>query len=238
MTSKFTQGEILKTNFTAIGDPLTTDDVTEGYEAGSIWINTVSQDTFTAISTATGAAIWKNTTEASGGQATNQGELLYGTLLDYPGSASTSSGNIQYIRLRITAGTVITLMRTYITGGNNNNREIRMGIYDQTDPLDPDLGPNNKLAQTASAGTGGLNNSFLELAFEGGDVTIPVTGYYWLAIVMDNNSLKIAVTASLRADFVPKRTEFTSNNALPSTAGGLSNPAGSLGFVAAQEALA
>lgn len=46
-------------NYTAIVDPLATDDTTEGYSAGSEWINQANGRIFRAISVAEGVAVWK-----------------------------------------------------------------------------------------------------------------------------------------------------------------------------------
>jgi hypothetical protein len=52
----------LKENLSAVTDPTTSDDNLLGYAIGSTWINTTARKSFICISAATGAAIWKETT--------------------------------------------------------------------------------------------------------------------------------------------------------------------------------
>lgn len=59
MTIEFTQGEILKTNLTATTDPGAGDDITQGYEVGSIWVNIASETYWVAVNTSPGSAVWK-----------------------------------------------------------------------------------------------------------------------------------------------------------------------------------
>ena len=47
-----------KANTTAITDPTVTDDITAGYEIGSIWVNTVSDTVFIATDVTATAAVW------------------------------------------------------------------------------------------------------------------------------------------------------------------------------------
>lgn len=53
---------ILKGNVTA-ADPTVANDNTQGYVAGSSWLNTATQVLWTAMSVATGAAVWRPPTE-------------------------------------------------------------------------------------------------------------------------------------------------------------------------------
>lgn len=54
-------------NSTAVTNPTVNDDYSLGYSSGSIWINTLTAETFTCTSSLVGAAIWNQT---SGGTAT------------------------------------------------------------------------------------------------------------------------------------------------------------------------
>lgn len=55
----FTQGEILKSNLTATTDPTATDDITQGYEVGSTWVNVSAGAVFMCKDSTTGAAVWR-----------------------------------------------------------------------------------------------------------------------------------------------------------------------------------
>jgi hypothetical protein len=52
-------------NFTAAADPAVTDDVTDGYHAGSIWFNTTDNKLFVCQSPTDGAAVWRQVMDVS-----------------------------------------------------------------------------------------------------------------------------------------------------------------------------
>lgn len=224
-----------KDNTTALVDPTVTDDETANYEVGSIWINTVTGENFTAASVATGAAQWIGASFGAS-PAVNVGELMYGTLLDYPSASGQSAGVVYYIRIKLGAGFVIDHMRTFIDSGGTPARNVRMGIYDQVDPADPEGEPNVRVAQTAAFSTGGTNGTFIDGALLGGNYTIDPGGYYWLAVIADSSALKFAVSLVARADFLPLRQEVSTGTVLPATAGVLTNPSSSVTYVAGIEA--
>lgn len=218
-------------NISATG-PTVNDDNTLGYYVGDKWLCTASQRrVFECLKTATGAAVWFDITQVSGGAgATPADELLFGTLLDYPLSAGVAAGEIQYIRLPVVGGAVFRGMRTFLDSGGSATRNIRFGLYDQTDPADPTLAPNARLVETPQMVTTG--DGFLSEDFIGGDYTIPTTGFYWLAIVGDSTVPKYSVSSSFRADFLPVRREDPGNTAdLPATTGTLTNPVSAVIYV-------
>lgn len=49
-----------RNNFSATSDPTTGDDEADGYQPGSIWINTTSDDAFICVDATEGAAVWKD----------------------------------------------------------------------------------------------------------------------------------------------------------------------------------
>jgi hypothetical protein len=51
-------------NFTAAADPAVTDDVTDGYHAGSIWFNTTDNKLFVCQDPTDGAAVWRQLADA------------------------------------------------------------------------------------------------------------------------------------------------------------------------------
>ncbi len=53
-------------NLSATVDPTVANDGTQGYEAGSTWINVETQTSFLCFSAATGAAVWEQTSQSSG----------------------------------------------------------------------------------------------------------------------------------------------------------------------------
>jgi hypothetical protein len=52
-------------NFTATADPAVTDDVTDGYHAGSTWFNTTDNKLFVCQDSTDGAAVWRQVMDAS-----------------------------------------------------------------------------------------------------------------------------------------------------------------------------
>jgi len=229
----------IKINVGAALTPTITNDDSEEYEIGSVWITTDNL-AFIATSVATGAARWAPANADGGGggagSATPPGELMFGTLLDYPSPGNVSSGTVFYLRLKVSAGVVISDMRTFIDSGGTVARELRMGLYAQTDPADPYGVPVTRVAQTANDDTAGDSGLFKTLPLLGGNYTIAVTGFYWLAVVSDSTSLKFAVTAAARADFLPVRQESGTGTTLPATTGTLTNPISAVLYVAAVEA--
>lgn len=229
----------VKINITT-SDPIITNDSTEDYEISSVWVNTSNQRVFQAVDVSVGAAIWdridNNESGAGPGAAVNPGELMFGTLLDYPSAGTSSASEIQYVRLRFTQGLVISGIRTFIDSGGTGSRNVRMAIYDQATPGDDAGDPDTRVAQTNSVSTSGTNGTFISEAFIAGDYTVPTTGFYWIAFITDSPSLKFAVSATHRADFLPHRHETSSGTTLPATTGGLTNPVGAVIYVAGIEA--
>ena len=225
----------IKNNVTA-GTPTITNDNVEGYEIGSYWFDTDENDVYVAASVATGAAQWKLSSVSGAGSLNNPGEYMFGTLLDYPSPGNVSAGTVFYLRLKFAAGVVFSDMRTFIDSGGSASRELRMGLYDQATPSDPAGEPNNRIAQTLSVNTDNQSGLFMTVPLIGGDYTISTTGFYWLAVVSDSTSLKFAVTAAARANFLPVRQEAGTGTNLPATAGTLTNPVSSVLYIAAVEA--
>jgi hypothetical protein len=58
--------EALKTNLSAVVDPVAGDDTNDGYVVGSRWINTNSNKEFVCVDPSAGAAVWIETTGAGG----------------------------------------------------------------------------------------------------------------------------------------------------------------------------
>jgi hypothetical protein len=225
----------IKINITA-GDPAVGNDNTEGYEVGSIWINTNDGTTFVATGVATGAAAWKTSSLSGATPVVNPGELMFGTLLDYPSAGNVTASTVFFLRLKISAGVVIANMRTFIDSGGTASRNLRMGVYSQATPSDPNADPLTRVAQTAADDTAGDSGLFKTIPLEGGNYTIPETGFYWLALLADSTSIKFAVSSAVRANFLPVRQESSVGTTLPATTGVLANPVSAVLYLAAVEA--
>ena len=225
----------LKINITNT-DPTITDDSASGYEIGSQWVNTVTDETFICTLATAGAAIWKQDSNAPGaGKQTPKEHFLDGSLLAYGavGAHGLGASVIQYTRVWLTAGLIIDRVRVFVDSGGNASRHIRVGLYSQTDPANEALPPNNRLRESTEWGT--AVTGYLDAPF-GSAYVVTVTGYYWVAMVADSTSVKFSITAIVyRADFIGRRAEGTTGTILPATASGLTNPAASLVYASAVE---
>lgn len=161
---------------------------------------------------------------AAGDGGASPGELLLGTLLDYPFSGGVTVGEVQYVRLFLGAGTEIENMRCFLDSGGTAARNFRAGIYDQTDPEDETLEPDTRVAQTAVTDTDFVNGTFITAPLLA-NYTVTVTGFYWFAFVSDSSAPKFAATPVCRAGFLPVRREAGAGTTLPASTGVLTNPA-------------
>lgn len=221
-------------------DPGINNDIVQGYRNGSLWFNSASLEVFRLVRQDAGIALWKPSVESPGGGASsaiNPGELMLGTLLDYPFSAGTAKGEVTYVRIKISAGVEIASMRVFLDSGGAPSRNIRLGLYSQTDPLDASLLPSVRIEQTAQISLNGLDGTFITGALLGGNFLVPTTGFYWLALVVDNTSAKFAVSATHRANFLNVRHETPGVTAdLPTPVGVTTNPVSAVPYLAAVEA--
>lgn len=220
--------------FNATRAPNANDDSTTGVQVGDTWIDS-GQDIYVCLDNAAGAAQWSFQTQSGGGANEAPGRTCLGTVLDYPSAAGEgNAGDIQYSRIWLVAGTVIDRLEFFLDSQGNANREVRCGIYSQTDPLDEASNPITRVAQTNSVPTGpGLNGSFIQVwltdAPTGGSGTntawtVQDTGWHWIAFIADNTVAKYAVSATFRANYLPVRRESGTGTTLPVTPSGLSNP--------------
>jgi len=232
----------INNNFAATTDPLVTDDDAASspgpYEIGSRWINLTDDRSFSCLDSTTGAAIWKqDTNDAQSDQAGKEapGTHFFGSLMHYPSSGGATAGEIQYIRIWITAGIVFDRLRFFQDSGGNPARSVRLGIYTQATAMDEAGVPVTRVAQTASTATSAANDlTFVDVNLVS-PYTVTTTGYYWLAAIADSASLKQAVSAVHRADFLPIRRESGTGTTLPATVGTITNPSSAVAYVAAVE---
>lgn len=215
-------------------NPGITDDASIGIEVGDTWIAN-KNDVYVCLDNTPGAAQWAFTSQTGSVANESPGRVCLGSILNYPGAAGTGgSGDIQYARVWLVAGTVIDRMETFIASSGGSSKLIRMGIYTQALPENQNGVPAMRAAQTNAVATGpGLNGTYLAVpltdAVTGGSgspttFSVTVTGYYWLAFVTNNTSVKFAVSSVFRKNFLPIRRGSGSGTTLPASASGLSNP--------------
>lgn len=163
------------------------------------------------------------------------GEHLLGGVMNYPSSGGLTSSEIQYTRIRLIAGQVFDTARTFIASGGSAARSLRMGLYDQVDPTSATGTPDTRVAETNSFTTGGLSG-YQEFAFATPTTySIPTSGFYWVAIIVDSSALSFASSAAYRADYAPVYRETGTGTTLPATVGTITNPAGSIAYASVVE---
>lgn len=144
------------------------------------------------------------------------------------------ASEVQYARVWLTQGRNIDRMRTFVDAGGAVGRDVRMGIYGQTNPLNAAGVPRNRVAQTGPMTTGGADGTFLTGVLTA-VYTVPLTGYYWVAIITNSVVVDWATTKDFPADFAPVRREAGVGVTLPPTAGALTNPRSAVAYCAAVE---
>ena len=169
----------------------------------------------------------------AGGSSGKEGRVTVGSLLDYSEELSIdSSSEIQYMQIYLTDPVSFSDLEVYLTKYASSNN-IRLGIYDQTDPDDPDGEPDNRIARTDSYTLqSGDESNFVTRPLQA-QLDIMVTGYYWFAFICSKTNTEFAATPNYPAGFLPRRIQSSSGANLPASAGGLSNPAGHFTYVGA-----
>ncbi len=166
----------------------------------------------------------------------DQGTYALGRLIDYTGAQGSPQAafEVQYTRVWLVAGTDLVTMRTFITGGANGARRIRMGVYDQADPTDPTDVPQNLVADTGNntppAAFTGKRDVTLSALY-----TVPASGWYWLALQVESGALVFLLSDTWRADSAPRREENPGSLGLPAGAGATTSPQSAALYCAAME---
>lgn len=164
------------------------------------------------------------------------GVYSFGAYRDYAGANGAPQGTneVQYVRCWLVAGATITKMRTHITSGANGSRQISMGIYDQSSPTSDTGTPNSRVATTGANvppnATTGIYDVNLTSSY-----AVTTTGWYWLAIQCDNTTMAFLLSATYRANTVPRREETPGVFGLPASAGATTQPQSAALYCAAVE---
>ena len=152
------------------------------------------------------------------------GEMFFGgkaALFDFQGNFD-GADTIGYYRVVLQGGRKISNLRTFIEAlGGGQNKTIRMGLYSQDDPLDYSLGPNAKIAETASVDVSSAAGTFVTEPLLT-PYTPPVTGWYWLALANRNAGTTFRATGPYPAGFMGSEVleESTTGDSLPVNASG------------------
>lgn len=150
-------------------------------------------------------------------------------------SGSPQAANqVEYVRVWLPKGRVITKMRTNIVSGANGTRQLSMGIYDQATPTSITGTPNNRVATTGANTPPNATTGFYDVALSA-SYTVPNSGFYWLAISADNGTMAFMLSVVYRAGFINRREETPGAFGLPATAGATTQPQSALLFLAAVE---
>lgn len=243
---------LIKDNRAALVDPVPTNDNTQGYSPGSLWV-TVGASVWWCGSAATGAAVWRQvgfaavTTPGDIAGVISQskiapGEHPLGNVMDYHATGGVSASVIQYTRVWMQAGIILDRMANFVFTGANGTRDLRMGVYEQADPLDETLLPTNRVAQTNILAPVANGKQFPQLttAPTGGSgapttYAIPVTGYYWTAHITDETALSFAVSSIYPVGLVPALFEAGIGNVLPAVATAPTPATSSVVYIAFKE---
>jgi len=239
----------VRDNRAATTAPTASDDETQGYAPGSIWIDTVGHIAYHCVQAAAGAAVWAGVRYYDPGEVATiaaygkiaPGEHALGTVLNYQKTGSYSASKIQYTRVWLVEGLTMDRMACYVVSGANGARDLRMGVYEQADPLDPVGAPTNRVAQTNAfaPAVNGWARPQLTNAPTGGSGTPvtwePSTGYYWAAFITDETALQFEVSDPYPAGFATVWRETGAGVTLPAAAGTLTNPTSAIGYVAVME---
>lgn len=97
-------------NFAATAAPAVTDDIADGYGAGSLWYNATANTLYVCESNSAGAAVWSLVTGAGGGSVATD------TIWDAAGDLAIGSGADTAVRLA--RGTALQILQTN-SGGTN-----------------------------------------------------------------------------------------------------------------------
>lgn len=237
-------GDTASHNFQATVDPTTTDDSAAGYQQGSLWFNTTSKVLWHCNDATSSAAVWTIVTVLDTGgylrtdlaipNPNDPKVYTFGTVGLYTTNGSLAVNEVDYMRVWLSKGRVITKMRTFIVSGANGTRQMQFGIYDQSSPTSVTGTPNSKVASTAADTPPNATTGYRDVTLSA-SYTVPTSGFYWLAIQADNTGLKYAITTTYEAGFANRREETPGGFTLPTTAGTTTQPKSSLVYVAAVE---
>lgn len=131
--------ENILSNFAAGVDPTVTDDNTGGYSIGSMWYNTTSQEVFTAVNVATGAAVWVRV----------DNENIVSSLIHkagtVPNATFASVGGRQKATVAFSSAFADALYAVEVTAVTTNNKRVAAVVESKTSSgFTINLGTNNK----------------------------------------------------------------------------------------------
>lgn len=112
---RYIQG--LQTNLTATTDPAATDDITEGYRVGSIWVNTTSDTIYFCVDNTEDAAVW-----SSGGSSSVETDTNCATYTDLGQICLDTDDEQLYVGL----GATVLLV-------SSGSGDMTVAVYDAND---------------------------------------------------------------------------------------------------------
>jgi len=209
-------GDESSNNYQASTDPSTANDITQGYTVGSRWLNTTTQIEWVCTNSTGAAAVWVPSTN-NGQSLTNQliipGQHLLFNFADYPNTGKVTASEVQYTKVYLIGGTVITKMQLFINNGATGN--INMGLYDQATALSATGTPRNLVASTGSTAISSGDNGTFKIVNLSGSYTVATTGYYWIAMIGSSVTPRYAASNQYLAGYAPINFETSSGVVLP-----------------------
>jgi hypothetical protein len=132
--------EDIKVNYTAVADPAVSNDNTQGYAAGSTWINTLTGKEFVCVSAVTGAANWR--------ELTNPAPSVFGNnYVITEATVSSTTALTTFQPCLVSPATTMTLSTGALPAGTyhlqwscvvtNNSRQGEYRLVDNTVPASP-----------------------------------------------------------------------------------------------------
>lgn len=158
---------------------------------------------------------------AGGGGDALTNEWLLGSPLSYASEVSLAANQINYQRVYLPAGVTVARGQFETTNITGPNAQVRIGLYDQTDPDEGNYyavagQPNDKVAESVlgSVGAGSFTFNY------GAGFLVPASGYYWVAIVRNagGGQKRFRSTGGVNRFVTPRWIEATAGGALPANA--------------------
>ena len=142
------------------------------------------------------------------------------------------ASEIQYTQVFLRAGDTFTSMRTKLVRNGSASRNIRWGLYDQSDLTDINGVPQTRLAQTNQIDTNVANNTFITEALTA-SLFINTSGFYWIAFICDATQPVFKSTVTAEAGDQQVVYESSTGTTLPASAGTTNTADGSIFYASA-----
>src|SRR5581483_10737784 len=226
-----------KNNLTATTDPDINTDSTLGYQAGSLWLNTTAgtENHWVCVSSTKGAARWTLVSQNPGTAAlgnlqtyNSQRTHFLGNYNDYYRALASTVGSLWFHRNWLNSGTVITKMEACVNS-TVNTANLNLGIYSEVN-----FNPSKLVALTGGFAMPASGSQFITQALLS-SWTVPVSDYYWFALVCDSVTPTFFVSTQVILPIISRllRGQTITGTTMPDTATPLVTNSSNLFYIAA-----